>query len=728
MSEIKKQQSCDCKEEKQCHCHEEKHEHSHDCHCHEGHDHDHVHDCSGDSSHNHDCCHNEKGHSHGCCCGDFSHPRNEDEENPKAKLSRIIASSILLLVCVIVERTFVPSMWVRLAMFAVPYVVAGYDVLAAAWQGIRDHDPFDESLLMAVSTLGAFAIGFLPGGSPEFAEAVFVMLFYQVGELIQDSAVDKSRDSIEELMDIRPDAANVERAGEVVTVAPAEVALGELIIIRPGERVPLDGIVVEGNSSLDTVALTGESLPRTIGIGDEAISGCVNQSGTLRVRVTSSAGESTASRILDLVEGARERKSHSERFITRFAHYYTPLVVFAALALAILPPLVSGNFVVTFPTWALRALTFLVVSCPCALMVSVPLSFFGGLGGASRQGILIKGGNYLEALAAVDTVAFDKTGTLTRGAFKVTAVHDIACVEAGEYSNGRGYAGLDACDEDERRLLHLAAHVESFSTHPIALALRQAYPETDDDCKVSTASEIAGQGVVATVDGRRVAVGNERLMETEGARFHRCEHAGAAGTVIHVAIDGVYAGHVVIADEIKTDAAESILAMREAGVTKTVMLTGDRQQTAAEVAGKVGVDEYHAELLPGDKVKQVERLLAAEKTGGKLAFVGDGINDAPVLARADVGIAMGALGSDAAIEAADVVLMDDRPSQIAIAIRIARGTMRIARQNIFFALAIKLAILALAAVGLAPMWLAVFGDVGVMILCVLNATRALRLS
>lgn len=684
----------------------------------------HTHGCScAAARQSHDHAH----HVYGCSCGDFSQPREEEEES-KTKLSRIIASALLLLVCVVVERLVAPSLLMRLLMFAVPYVLSGYDVLAAAWHGIRKHDPFDESLLMSVATLGAFAIAFVPGGAPQFAEAVFVMLFYQTGEYIQDAAVDKSRDSIEELMDIRPDAALVERGDQLLEVAPAEVGVGEIILVRPGDRVPLDGIIIEGSSSLDTVALTGESLPRNVSLGDEAISGCVNQAGSLRVRVSSTAGESTASRILALVESARERKSRSERFITRFAHYYTPVVVFSALALAFVPPLVSGNFAGTFSAWALRALTFLVVSCPCALMVSVPLSFFGGLGGAARQGILIKGGNYLEALAAVDTVAFDKTGTLTRGVFQVTAVHDIACVKAGAYSTGRGYAGLEACDEDERRLLHLAAHVESFSTHPIALALRQAYPEVDDDCDVSAATEVAGQGIVATVDRRRVAVGNERLMQAEGAEFSLEGHQHNEGSVIHIAIDGTYAGHIVIADEIKVDAQHAIQAMKAAGVRKTVMLTGDREPVAAQVAAQVAVDEYHSELLPGDKVDELERLLAAEGSAAKLAFVGDGINDAPVLARADVGIAMGALGADAAIEAADVVLMDDKPSHIATAIHIARGTMHIARQNIVFALGIKAAILALAAVGLAPLWLAVFGDVGVMILCVLNATRALHLS
>lgn len=672
-------------------------------------------------------------HPVGCSCCDDTDDDDDDEEeqDPKVKIARIAASTVLLIICMAVEHTLAPAMWLRLVMYLVPYAIAGYDVLGEAVEHIRKGHPFDEDFLMAVATLGALLIGFIPGAEPEFAEAVFVMLFFQVGEVFEDTAEDKSRDSITELMDIRPDTANLERDGAVVTVDPNEVKIDDVVVIRPGERVPMDGMVIEGSSSLDTVALTGESVPRTVREGDEVISGCVNQAGTLRVRVTKEFSESTASKILDLVENAGDKKSNSEHFITKFARVYTPIVVYAAIALAILPPLFSGDFAAAFPTWLLRALTFLVVSCPCALVVSVPLTFFGGLGGAAKQGVLIKGSNYLESLANTQTVVFDKTGTLTRGVFKVTAVHDVDCLSSGAYSNGRGYAGLESCDDDERRLLHLAAHVERYSTHPIALALRQAYPEEDDDCKVSVATEVAGKGVVAEVEGMRVAVGNEKLMQAEGVQVSTgCGHVG---TVIHVAFDGTYAGHIVISDEVKPDARQAIANMRAVGVRRTVMLTGDRATVADAVASELGVDEVHAELLPQDKVAQVERLLdqknAGEKNaGGKqaLAFVGDGINDAPVLARADVGIAMGALGSDAAIEAADVVLMDDQPSKIAVAIATARHTLGIARQNIVIAIAIKVVILLLAAVGLAPMWLAVFGDVGVLVICVLNATRALR--
>ena len=659
-----------------------------------------------------------------CSCCD-EEEEEEEEQSPRVRMARIGAAAVLLVICIAVERTMAPALWVRLLMYLIPYAIAGYDVVGEAIEHIARGNPFDEDFLMTVATVGALLIGFIPGGEPQFAEAVFVMLFFQVGEVFEDTAEDKSRDSITELMDIRPDTANLERAGEVVTVDPNEVAVDDIVVVRPGERVPMDGVVIEGASSLDTVALTGESVPRTVREGDEVVSGCVNQAGTLRVRVTKEFGESTASTILDLVENAGDKKSESEHFITKFARVYTPIVVYAAIALAVIPPLVSGDFAGTFATWLLRALTFLVVSCPCALVVSVPLTFFGGLGGAARQGVLIKGSNYLEALATTDTVVFDKTGTLTQGVFKVTAVHDIACVQSGAYSNGRGYAGLESCDEDERRLLHLAAHVERYSTHPIALALRQAYPDEDDDCQVSVATEVAGKGVVAEVEGQRVAVGNTKLMEAEGVEVCDCPHTG---TVIHVAVDHAYAGHIVISDEVKPDARQAIAEMRAAGVRRTVMLTGDRAEVAEAVAADLGVDEVHAELLPQDKVAQVERLLGAEMDKQSLAFVGDGINDAPVLARADVGVAMGALGSDAAIEAADVVLMDDKPSKIAVAIATARRTLGIARQNIVIAIAIKVVILVMAALGLAPMWLAVFGDVGVLIICVLNATRALRIA
>lgn len=657
-----------------------------------------------------------------CNCKECESKSQEEQKDPKKLIRRIIFASILLVVCMVAERLLDLPMWERLLMYLVPFLVVGYDVLGGAAEGIMHGDPFDEDFLMSVATIGALAIGFLPDSEPEFAEAVFVMLFFQVGEAFEAVAEGNSRRSIAKLMDIRPDTANVECAGKVSVVSPAEVAIGEIVVVKPGEKIPMDGSIVEGTSSLDTVALTGESVPRSVSVGDSAISGCVNQTGVLRIRVTKPFGESTASKILDLIENAGEHKSRSEHFITRFAHIYTPLVVFSAIALAIVPPLVSGQFSETFPTWLLRALTFLVVSCPCALVVSVPLTFFGGIGSASKSGILIKGSNFLETLAKADTVVFDKTGTLTRGVFQVMAVHDVACDRCGAYAHGRSYQGLQGCDEDEQRLLHLAAHVERFSTHPIADALRAAYPHENDGCTVEDAQEVAGQGVIARVNGHKVAVGNTRLMDAVGAQWIDCDKVG---TIVYVAVDGTYAGHIVISDEVKKDAAEAIEGIRSEGVHRTVMLTGDREEVAASVAHELGIDEWHAGLLPADKVEQVEKLLAQKKDGQALAFVGDGINDAPVLARADVGIAMGAMGSDAAIEAADVVLMDDKPSKIARAIQISRRTLRIARQNIVLAVAIKIAILILAAMGLAPMWLAVFGDVGVLIICVLNATRTL---
>lgn len=657
-----------------------------------------------------------------CNCKECESKSQEEQKDPKKLIRRIIFASILLVACMVAERLLDLPMWERLLMYLVPFLVAGYDVLGGAAEGIMHGDPFDEDFLMSVATIGALAIGFLPDSEPEFAEAVFVMLFFQVGEAFEAVAEGNSRRSIAKLMDIRPDTANVECAGKVSVVSPTEVAIGEIVVVKPGEKIPMDGSIVEGTSSLDTVALTGESVPRSVSVGDSAISGCVNQTGVLRIRVTKPFGESTASKILDLIENAGEHKSRSEHFITRFAHIYTPLVVFSAIALAIVPPLVSGQFSETFPTWLLRALTFLVVSCPCALVVSVPLTFFGGIGSASKSGILIKGSNFLETLAKADTVVFDKTGTLTRGVFQVMAVHDVACDRCGAYAHGRSYQGLQGCDEDEQRLLHLAAHVERFSTHPIADALRAAYPHENDGCTVEDAQEVAGQGVIARVNGHKVAVGNTRLMDAVGAQWIDCDKVG---TIVYVAVDGTYAGHIVISDEVKKDAAEAIEGIRSEGVHRTVMLTGDREEVAASVAHELGIDEWHAGLLPADKVEQVEKLLAQKKDGQALAFVGDGINDAPVLARADVGIAMGAMGSDAAIEAADVVLMDDKPSKIARAIQISRRTLRIARQNIVLAVAIKIAILILAAMGLAPMWLAVFGDVGVLIICVLNATRTL---
>lgn len=628
-------------------------------------------------------------------------------------LGRIIVAAVLLGAAVLVTRALALPLWGSLLVFLVPYLVAGYDVLGEAWEGIREGDPFDEDLLMSLATIGALCIGFFPASEPEFAEAVFVMLFFQVGELIEELAEGNSARSISHLMEIRPDSANLERDGSVVVVRPEEVQVGDVVVIRPGERVPLDGQVIEGTSSLNTVALTGESIPRDVTVGEGVASGCVNVSGVLCVRVEKPFGDSTANRILDLVRNASEHKSTSEGFITRFARVYTPVVVLLAVVVALVPPLFAGDYLAAFPTWLNRALTFLVVSCPCALVISVPLTFFGGLGGASRHGVLIKGSNYLEALARTDTVVFDKTGTLTRGVFDVRAVHPTCA--AGAETGG---------SEAERlNLLHLAAHVEHFSTHPIADALRSAYPDVDDDCTVSDVQERAGKGIVATVNGRRVAVGNGALMEAEGAQWHQCERVG---TVIHVSIDGTYAGHILIADEIKDDAASAIHDLVAGGVRRTVMLTGDRREVADGVAKRLGIVTCYSELMPEGKVAAVERLLTEEDAHHTLAFVGDGINDAPVLARADVGIAMGAMGSDAAIDAADVVLMDDKPSKIATAIGSARRTLRIAHENTWFAIGVKIVVLVLATFGLAPMWLAVFADVGVMVLAVLNATRALR--
>ena len=567
-------------------------------------------------------------------------------------------------------------------------------------------EAFNEHFLMSIATIGALFIGFLPGAETQYPEAVFVMLFFQIGELFEGYAEGKSRESIAHLMDIRPDVAHVERNGAVEDVGPEHVEVGETILVKPGEKVPLDGVVIEGSTALNTVALTGESLPRNVTEGDEVISGCVNLSGLVKVRTTKAFGESTVSKIIDLVENATESKSKNETFITRFARIYTPVVVFAALALALLPPLFSGDFMGTFATWLYRALMFLVVSCPCALVISVPLTFFGGIGGASRKGILVKGSNYLDVLSKVDTVVFDKTGTLTHGQFAVTAVHPEKC--------------------DERHLLHLAAHVEHYSTHPVGAALRDAFPdEATDGCKLSDVEEIAGQGIRAKVEEWTVCVGNAKMMDDIGVKWHDCEHIG---TIIHVAIDGEYAGHIVINDKIKEDSAEAIRDLKSLGVSRTVMLTGDRKEVGEDVAQKLGLDEYHAELLPADKVAYVEDLLNTKPStlNSQLAFVGDGINDAPVLARADVGIAMGGLGSDAAIEAADVVLMDDKPSKIALAIRIARRTLRIANQNVWFAIGVKILVLLLAALGIATMWMAVFADVGVTVLAVLNAMRALK--
>lgn len=623
----------------------------------------------------------------------------------KSKIAIIAATTILLSGAALIEHYCSLPLWQLLLIYLVPYLLVGHDTLKEAAEGIVAGDVFNEDFLMTIATIGALCIGFMPGADTEFAEAVFVMLFFQIGELFEEYAEGRSRDSISHLMEIRPDTAHVERNGDEMTVAPEEVAVGETIIVKPGEKVPLDGIVVSGTSSLNTVALTGESMPREISKGDDISSGCINLSGLLRVKTTKTFGESTVAKIIDLVENANESKSRSESFITKFARVYTPVVVIAALILAFLPPLLSSaDFIDSFTTWLHRALIFLVVSCPCALVISVPLTFFGGLGGASRKGILIKGSNYIDTLSRLGTVVFDKTGTLTRGEFAVEAVHPS--------------------DYNEKELLHLAAHVEHFSTHPIGAALRNAFPkEASDGCAVTDVEEIAGRGVKATVDGHTVCVGNSKMMADINMEWHDCH---LPGTIVHVAVDGRYAGHIVINDQIKADSAEAVASLKRAGVERTVMLTGDREDTAKDVAEKVGIDEYHSELLPSDKVAHVERLLNEKPAGKNLAFVGDGINDAPVLKRADVGIAMGALGSDVAIDAADVVLMDDKPSKIATAIAIARRTIAIARQNVWFAIGVKAAILILAVFGLGTMWMAVFADVGVTVIAVLNAMRALK--
>lgn len=611
----------------------------------------------------------------------------------------------MLAVAALVEHTVQLPVWQMLIIYLVPYLVVGYDVVGEAFEGICHGEVFDEDFLMFVATVGAMCIGFLPGAEPQFAEAVFVMLFFQVGELFEHYAEHRSRRSIRALMDIRPDTANVLRDGKIQTVSPDTIAVGETIIVKPGERVALDGEIVDGTSALNTVALTGESMPRDVHEGDQVVSGCVNISGVLTVKVQKSFGESTASKIISMVENASEKKSKSEAFITRFARVYTPIVVIVALVLAFVPPLFCGGYVEALTTWLYRALTFLVVSCPCALVISIPLSFFGGIGGASRHGILIKGASYIDALSELDTVVFDKTGTLTHGEFCVEAIHP------------------DKISPEE--LLHLAAHVERYSTHPIAVSLKQAFGNESDGCKVEDVEEIAGHGVRAVVNGHTVCVGNERMMDSVGAEWHKCH---VVGTTVHVSIDGEYAGHIVVADRIKEDAADAIAGLHAMGISNTVMLTGDRKEVGEDVARRVGIDDCHTQLLPADKLGILEQLLDKKKKNRTLAFVGDGINDAPALARADVGVAMGALGSDAAIEAADVVLMDDKPSKMVTAIRIARRTLGIARQNVWFAIGVKVLVLLLAAVGLATMWMAVFADVGVMVLAVLNAMRTLRLS
>ena len=622
----------------------------------------------------------------------------------KVKIARIVCSAVLLGIAYAVEHAFDLQLWQALLLYLLPYAVAGYDVVLEAWESITEGECFNEDLLMTIATVGALLIGFVPNGSPMFDEAVFVMLFFQVGEVFEHLASDNSKKSIAKLMDIRPDSATVERDGKLLTISPEEVGLGEIILVKPGDRVPVDAEIVEGSTSLDTVALTGESVPRNATVGDNIISGCVNLSGVVRARVTHLFEDSTASRIIKLVESSNQNKSKSEKFIRRFSRVYTPAVVYSAIALAFLPPLLSGDFVANASTWAVRALTFLIASCPCALVVSVPLAFFGGIGAASKEGILIKGSSYIDMLSTLDTVAFDKTGTLTEGVFEVLAVHPQAI--------------------GEKDLLHLASHVEMHSTHPIAAALRAAYPSEDDDCVITDIKEIAGQGICANVNGKSVAVGNSALMESVGASWKACENHG---TIIHVAVDGTYMGHIVISDRERADAPAAIASLKNVGVSKVAMLTGDKRDVAEEIAAKMGITEVRSELLPQDKVAAVEGLLAQKTAGKSLAFVGDGINDAPVLARADVGVAMGGLGSDAAIEAADVVLMDDKLSKLSKAVKIARHTLGIAKQNIVFAIGVKVAVLILAAFGLAPMWLAVFGDIGVMVLAVLNSTRALNI-
>lgn len=653
------------------------------------------------------------GDHHDCHCRHEHHHEHHGHGGAKGRLALILVTAVLLAGAVLVEKNLKLSMWQLLLVYLVPYLLVGHDTLKEAVEGIASGEVFNEHFLMTVATLGALCIGFLPGAEPEFPEAVFVMLFFQVGELFESYAEGKSRESITHLMDIRPDVAHLtvsDGKGDLLSdVPPEEVPVGSVVIVRPGEKVPLDGIVMEGTTTLNTVALTGESMPRSVAEGDEVVSGCVNLSGVIRVQVTKSFGESTVSKIIRLVESAGEHKSRSEAFISRFARVYTPVVVVAAVVLAVIPSLLGGPFA----TWLYRSLMFLVVSCPCALVISVPLTFFGGIGGASRRGILVKGANYMDVLAKVETVVFDKTGTLTQGEFAVTAVHPETC--------------------DERHLLHLAAHVEHFSTHPIGTALRNAFPEeTTDGCVVSDVREVAGQGILARVGEWMVCVGNTKLMETMGVQWHDCYRCGqdshtVAGTIVHVAIDGVYAGHIVINDQVKEDSAAAVRQLQRLGVSRVVMLTGDRQEVADDVARQLGLTEYHAELLPGDKVERLNGYLDdAAGNAAKVAFVGDGINDAPVLACADVGIAMGGLGSDAAIEAADVVLMDDRPSKLPLAIAIARRTIAIARQNVAFAIGIKAAVLLLAALGMATMWMAVFADVGVTVLAVLNAMRTLR--
>ena len=681
------------------------HEHHHEAECcHHEHKHEHKHE------HHHEHHHEHK----------HEHHHEHHHDTFKSQIALILITVVLLAVCVIVEHTWALPVWQLLLIYLIPYLLIGHSTLREAGEGLLQGDAFNEHFLMSIATIGALCIGFLPGAETEFPEAVFVMLFFQIGELFEGYAEGKSRDSIAHLMNLRPDVVHVVKDTDnktdvsnhqdiVADVSPEEVGIGAVILIKPGEKVALDGVVVEGCSQLNTVALTGESMPREIAVGDEVISGCVNLTGLLHVRTTKSFGESTVSKIIQMVEEASDNKSKSETFITRFARIYTPIVVFAALLLALVPPTVlavghDASFSQALAPWLYRALMFLVVSCPCALVISVPLSFFGGIGNASRRGILIKGAAYMDLLAHLHTVVFDKTGTLTRGQFAVTAVHPDNC--------------------NEHQLLHLAAHVEHYSTHPIGAALRDAFPdEATDGCTITEVEEVAGKGICAKVDNQTVFVGNTKMMDAVGAHWHDCHDD--AGTIIHVAIDGIYAGHIVISDVVKPDSQETIEGLKQLGVRNTVMLTGDREDVACRVAQQLRIDEYHAELLPMDKVQQIERLMKDHE--GYTAFVGDGINDAPVLARADLGIAMGGMGSDAAIEAADVVLMDDQPTKITLAISIARRTISIARQNVAFAIGVKLAVLLLAAFGLSTLWMAVFADVGVTVLAVLNAMRTLRM-
>lgn len=648
------------------------------------------------------CCNTHSG----CGCNHkHEHEHCHEHEGLKSKVVLIGTTILLLVGAALIEHFMNLATWQLLLIYLVPYLLIGHDTLKEAAEGIMKGDMFNEDFLMSVATIGALAIGFLPGSDNEFMEAVFVMLFFQIGELFEGYAEGRSRDSISHLMEIKPDIANVERNGDLLQISPEEVAIGETIVVRPGEKVPLDGNVIEGQSALNTIAITGESMPRQITEGNEVISGCINISGVIKVQTTKTFGESTVSKIINLVENANENKSKSESFISRFAHVYTPIVVFLAVALALVPPIFSAaSYAESFPLWLNRALIFLVVSCPCALVISVPLTFFGGIGGASRNGILIKGSNYMDALANLSTVVFDKTGTLTHGQFEVEAIHPE--------------------NYDAQELLHMAAHVEHFTTHPIGAALRDAFPnEATDGCTITEVEEIAGQGIRAKVGNHTVCVGNTKMMDSIGAKWHNCHKVG---TIIHIAIDGIYAGHIIINDKIKEDSKEAISQLKALGVGKTVMLTGDRKEVGEHVAQQLHIDEYHTELLPTDKVSHMERLINEKPAGSTLAFVGDGINDAPVLKRADVGIAMGAFGSDAAIEAADVVLMDDKPSKVATAISIARRTISIAHQNVWFAIGVKVAILLLATVGLGTMWMAVFADVGVTVLAVLNAMRALK--